>query len=72
VDHARAGSATRDASHLEERHQGARVAAVIAVGDVPHVGVIGVNALPHKTQPQQLTIEIDVRIDVSGDRRAVV
>ena len=71
-DHARARTAAHHSGHVEERHDAARTATLVAVGDVPHLGVVGIHPLPHQPQSQQPTIELEIRIDVGSDRRDVV
>jgi hypothetical protein len=72
VDHPRARPAAHDARHVEERHDAARTAALVAVRDVPHPGVVGVDPLPDQPQPQQAAVEVEICRDVAGDRRDVM
>jgi hypothetical protein len=42
------------------------------VGDVPQRRVVRVHSLPHQAQPEQPAVEVEVRLDIGGDRSDVV
>ena len=50
VDHPSAGSASWSARHVEKRDDAAGSAALVAVGDVPHLRVVRVHSLPYQPQ----------------------
>jgi hypothetical protein len=72
VDHPRARTTADHSGHVEEGHDAARLPPLIAVGDVPHLWVVGIHSLPDQPHPEQAPVELEIRVDVGGDRRDVM
>jgi hypothetical protein len=72
MDHPGSGSAARDAGHVEKRDDATGATALVAVGEMAHLRVVRVHSLPHQPQSEPAAVEVDVGLDVGGDRGDVV
>src|SRR5260221_5559983 len=64
--------AASNAGHVEEGDDAAGIAALVAVGHLSHLRVVGIHSLPNQPESKQPGVEVDVRLDIGSDRRDVM